>query len=63
MASVITHRECAGQARLVREIKGSLDREMEQDLGPERVEKARRAAVRLSRELKVLQTMCARCRA
>ncbi|KAF0232550.1 MAG: hypothetical protein FD177_2437 [Desulfovibrionaceae bacterium] len=61
--STITHRDCAGQAQLVRDIKRNLDREMEQDLGPERVVKARRLAVNLSRELKALETMCARCRA
>lgn len=61
--SGVTHRDCAGQARLVRDLKAQLDREMEQDLGPERVATAKKLAVKLSRELKVLETMCAKCRA
>lgn len=61
--SAVTHRDCAGQAGLVRDLKAQLDREMGQDLGPERVARAKKLAVRLARELKALETMCAKCRA
>lgn len=61
MSATVTHRDCAGQATLVRTIKRDLDQVMAQDVGPNRVGKARQLAVNLGRELRTLETMCARC--
>ncbi|GFK95424.1 hypothetical protein NNJEOMEG_03287 [Fundidesulfovibrio magnetotacticus] len=57
----VSERECAGQAALVRDLKGRLDRAMDQELGWGRVVPARQVAQALARELETYETMCERC--
>lgn len=59
---IITERDCAGQAGLVRDQLRQLNAAVEEADGPASMAKAKDAALSLACELETYQLMCERCR-
>lgn len=58
---IITERDCAGQAQLVRDVKKRLDKALSPDIGLPMMDEAKEAALALACEIESFQRLCARC--